>query len=290
MPVNSKRDDEIRKSVRENYAKHATSCKSGCGGSCCSESAPPVSKVIGYSDAELRAIPQGADLGLGCGHPTALASLEKGEVVLDLGSGAGIDCFLAADKVGEAGRAIGVDMTPEMIERARENARKEDVANVEFRLGEIEHLPIADASVDVVISNCVINLSPDKPQVFREAFRALRPGGRLLVSDIVLRGELPQEVLESMEQYVGCVAGASQIDDYLGAIRDAGFRDVTIVKDTSAESAFSCGEAEKLGEKGTLKLVVDGQALRLEDVGLTDETAHLLAATVSSICVSARKP
>ncbi|MCX6092566.1 MAG: arsenite methyltransferase [Candidatus Bipolaricaulota bacterium] len=290
MPVNSKRDDEIRKSVRENYAKRATSCKSGCGGSCCSESAPPVSKVIGYSDAELRAIPQGADLGLGCGHPTALASLEKGEVVLDLGSGAGIDCFLAADKVGEAGRAIGVDMTPEMIERARENARKEDVANVEFRLGEIEHLPIADASVDVVISNCVINLSPDKPQVFREAFRALRPGGRLLVSDIVLRGELPQEVLESMEQYVGCVAGASQIDDYLGAIRDAGFRDVTIVKDTSAESAFSCGEAEKLGEKGTLKLVVDGQALRLEDVGLTDETAHLLAATVSSICVSATKP
>ncbi len=290
MPVNSKRDDEIRKSVRENYAKRATSCKSGCGGACCSESAPPVSKVIGYSDAELRSIPQGADLGLGCGHPTALASLKAGEVVLDLGSGAGIDCFLAADKVGETGRAIGVDMTPEMIERARENARNEDVANVEFRLGEIEHLPVADASVDVVISNCVINLSPDKPQVFREAFRALRPGGRLLVSDIVLRGELPQEVLESMEQYVGCVAGASQIDDYLGAIRDAGFRDVTVVKDTSAESAFSCGEAEKLGEKGTLKLVVDGQALRLEDVGLTDETAHLLAATVSSISVSATKP
>jgi arsenite methyltransferase len=290
MPVNSKRDDEIRRSVRENYAKRATSCQSGCSGACCSESAPPVSKVIGYSDAELRSIPQGADLGLGCGHPTALASLAKGEVVLDLGSGAGIDCFLAADKVGETGRAIGVDMTPEMIERARENARKEDVANVEFRLGEIEHLPIADASVDVVISNCVINLSPDKPQVFREAFRALKPGGRMMVSDIVLRGELPQKVLESMEQYVGCVAGASQIDDYLGAIRDAGFRDVTIVKDTSAESAFSRGEAEKLGEKGTLKLVVDGQALRLEDVGLTDETAHLLAATVSSICVSATKP
>jgi arsenite methyltransferase len=290
MPVNAKRDDEIRKSVRENYAKHATSCKTGCGNSCCSGSATPASQVAGYSEEELRSIPKGADLGLGCGHPTALASLKAGEVVLDLGSGAGIDCFLAADKVGEAGRAIGVDMTPEMIERARENARNEDAANVEFRLGEIEHLPIADASVDFVISNCVINLSPDKPQVFREAFRALRPGGRLLVSDIVLRGELPQEVLESMEQYVGCVAGASQIDDYLGAIRDAGFRDVTIVKDTSAESAFSCGEAEKLGEKGTLKLVVDGQALRLEDVGLTDETAHLLAATVSSISVSATKP
>jgi SAM-dependent methyltransferase len=181
-------------------------------------------------------------------------------------------------------------MTPEMIERARENARREGIENVEFRLGEIEHLPVADASVDIVISNCVVNLSPDKPQVFREAHRALKRGGRLMVSDIVLRGELPKEIQESMEQYVGCVAGASQIDDYLGAIRDAGFRDVTVVKDTSAESAFSRGEAEKLGEKGTLKLVVDGQALRLEDVGLTDETAHLLAATVSSICVSATKP
>ena len=291
MPVNSKRDDEIRKSVRENYAKRVTSSGCGCSDTpCCSPSGKTPSQTMGYSEDELRSIPQGADLGLGCGHPTALASLREGEVVLDLGSGAGIDCFLAADKIGETGHAIGVDMTPEMIERARENARKENIANVEFRLGEIEHLPVADASVDVVVSNCVINLSPDKPQVFREAFRALKPGGRLMVSDIVLRGELPQEVRESMEQYVGCVAGASQIDDYLGAICDAGFRDVTIVKDTSAESAFTGGEAEKLGEKGTLKLVVDGQALRLEDVGLTDETAHLLAATVSSISVSATKP
>jgi SAM-dependent methyltransferase len=276
--------------VRENYAKRATSCKSGCGGTCCSESASSVSQAIGYSDDELRSIPEGADLGLGCGNPTALASLKKGEVVLDLGSGAGIDCFLAADKVGPTGRAIGVDMTPEMIERARDNARKEEANNVEFRLGEIEHLPVADASVDVIISNCVVNLSPDKPQVFREAYRALKRGGRLMVSDIVLRGELPKEIRESMEHYASCVAGASQIDDYLGAIRDAGFRDVTVVKDTSAESAFSYGEAEKLSEKGTLKLVVDGQALRLEDVGLTDETAHLLAATVSSVCVSATKP
>jgi arsenite methyltransferase len=290
MPVNTKRDDEIRKSVRENYAKRATSCGGGCGGACCSESATPVSQAIGYTDDELRSIPQGADLGLGCGHPTALASLEKGEVVLDLGSGAGIDCFLAADKVGETGRAIGVDMTPEMIERARENARKEDVANVEFRLGEIEHLPVADASVDVVISNCVINLSPDKPQVFREAYRALKPGGRLMVSDIVLRGELPQGVLESMEQYVGCVAGASQIDDYLGAMRDAGFRDVTVVRDTSAESAFHREGAEKRGEKGTVKLVVDGREVRPEDIGLTDETARRLVGAVSSVSVSATKP
>jgi ubiquinone/menaquinone biosynthesis C-methylase UbiE len=290
MSKNAKRDDEIRKSVRENYAKRATSCKSGCGGTCCSESASPVSQAVGYSEDELRSIPQGADLGLGCGHPTALASLKAGEVVLDLGSGAGIDCFLAAEKVGPTGRAIGVDMTPEMIERARENARREGIENVEFRLGEIEHLPVADATVDIVISNCVVNLSPDKPQVFREAYRALKRGGRLMVSDIVLCGELPKEIQESMEQYVACIAGASQIDDYLGAIRDAGFRDVTVVKEASAESAFSRGEAEKLGEKGTLKLVVDGQALRLEDVGLTDQTAHLLAATVSSISVSATKP
>ncbi len=291
MPVNSKRDDEIRKSVRENYAKRATSCQSGCGGACCSQSATPVSQAVGYSDEELRSIPHGADLGLGCGHPTALASLEKGEVVLDLGSGAGIDCFLAADKVGETGRAIGVDMTPEMIERARENARNEDVANVEFRLGEIEHLPVADASVDVVISNCVINLSPDKPQVFREAFRALKPGGRLMVSDIVLRGELPREVLESMEQYVGCVAGASQIDDYLGAIRDAGFRDVKIVKDTRASDAFGLGESEERGKKkGSVRIVVDGQEIRPEDVGLTEERARELVGAVASVSVSATKP
>jgi SAM-dependent methyltransferase len=249
-----------------------------------------VSQALGYTREELRSVPQGADLGLGCGHPTALASLQPGEVVLDLGSGAGIDCFLAADKVGETGRAIGVDMTPEMIERARENARREGMDNVEFRLGEIEHLPVADASVDVVISNCVINLSPDKPQVFREAFRALRPGGRLLVSDIVLRGELPNAIRDSMESYVGCVAGASQIGDYLAAIRDAGFRDVTVVKSTNTNDALRCSAKEEPGGKGTLKLVVDGQALRLEDVGLTDETAHLLASVVSSVSVSATKP
>ncbi len=291
MSKNAKRDDEIRKSVRENYAKRATSCGGGCGGACCSESATPVSQAIGYSDDELRSIPQGADLGLGCGHPTALASLAEGEVVLDLGSGAGIDCFLAADKVGESGRAIGVDMTPEMIERARGNARKEDVENVEFRLGEIEHLPVADASVDVVISNCVINLSPDKPQVFREAFRALKPGGRLMVSDIVLRGELPEEVRESMEHYVGCVAGALQIDDYLDTIRDAGFRDVKIVKETGAEDAFGLGGPEERGKKkGSVRIVVDGHEMRPEDIGLTDEEARNLVGTVASVSVSATKP
>ncbi len=292
MSKNTKRDDEVRKSVRENYAKRVTSCKSGCGDSCCSQTAGSVSQAIGYSEDELRSVPQGADLGLGCGHPTALASLKPGEVVLDLGSGAGIDCFLAADKVGATGRAIGVDMTPEMIERARENARQGDIRNVEFRLGEIEHLPVADASVDVVISNCVINLSPDKPQVFREAFRALRSGGRLLVSDIVLRGELPQEVLESMEQYVGCVAGASQVDDYLGAIRDAGFQDVTIVKETGAEDAFEVRRPEERGagdSEPKAMLVVDGQTVCPEDLGLTQDMVRRLAGTVSSISVSATK-
>ncbi|MEW5826204.1 MAG: arsenite methyltransferase [Candidatus Bipolaricaulota bacterium] len=287
MSRSPSRDDEIRKAVRENYAQRATSCATGCGGGCCSSGAVPVSLAIGYSEEELRSVPQGADLGLGCGHPTALAGLQPGEIVLDLGSGAGIDCFLAADRTGPTGRAIGVDMTPEMVERARDHARREGIANVEFRLGEIEHLPVADASVDVVISNCVVNLSPDKPQVFREAFRALKPGGRMLVSDIVLRGELPDVIRDSMEHYVGCLAGASRIDDYLGAIRNAGFHDVEIVKDISAADS---GRAEEPGEQASPRLVVDGQALRLEDVGLTDETARLLTSVVSSISVSATKP
>jgi SAM-dependent methyltransferase len=284
-------DDGVRKVVRTRYGERAKggSCDCSSSRSCCGgrESG---SERIGYSKDELRSVPAGADLSLGCGNPTAMASLREGQVVLDLGSGAGIDCFLAAEKVGPTGRAIGVDMTPDMIDRARENARQEKIGNVEFRLGEIEHLPVADASVDVIISNCVVNLSPDKPQVFREAFRVLKLGGRMFLSDIVLLKELPRAVRESIDAYVGCVAGASLKADYLAAIGAAGFRDVEIVKETSADSAFSCGEAKKLGEKGTLKLVVDGQALRLEDVGLTDETAHLLAATVSSICVSATKP
>jgi SAM-dependent methyltransferase len=191
-----------------------------------------VSRAIGYSDADLQAVPDGANLGLGCGNPVALASLKAGETVLDLGSGAGFDCFLAADRVGPTGKVIGVDMTPEMLQRARGNARKGGYANVEFRLGEIEHLPLADGSVDAVISNCVINLSPDKPEAFREAYRALRPGGRLMVSDVVLLRELPDAVRESLEAYVACVAGASLRDEYLDAIRGAGFQDIRIVGET----------------------------------------------------------
>jgi arsenite methyltransferase len=174
-------------------------------------------------------VPEGANLGLGCGNPVALATLKKGETVLDLGSGAGFDAFLSANRVGKTGRVIGVDMTPEMMETACENAKKGGYKNVEFRLGDIESLPVDDNSIDVIISNCVINLSPDKPKVFKEAFRALKPGGRLMVSDIVLLKELPASLKESAEAYVGCVAGASKKDEYLKMIKDAGFKSVKAV-------------------------------------------------------------
>jgi ubiquinone/menaquinone biosynthesis C-methylase UbiE len=193
--------------------------------------------MVGYSSRELKSIPEGADLGLGCGNPAALAALKAGETVLDLGAGAGIDCFLAAAKVGPSGHVIGVDMTPEMLDRARENARKNDSKNVEFRLGEIENLPAADNSVDVIISNCVINLSTDKARVFREAFRVLHPGGRMMVSDLVLKKPLPRAIRESVEVYVACVAGAMVKDDYLAAIREAGFKDVEI----ASEKTFPVG-------------------------------------------------
>jgi arsenite methyltransferase len=189
--------------------------------------------MIGYSPEELKSIPEDANLGLGCGNPAALAGLKKGETVLDLGSGAGIDCFLAAARVGPSGRVIGVDMTPEMIDRARANARKNGYKNVEFRLGEIENLPAADNSIDVIISNCVINLSTDKGRVFGEALRVLRPGGRMMVSDLALKKPLPAAIRESVEAYVACIAGAMIKDDYLGAVRDAGFKDIQVVSETA---------------------------------------------------------
>lgn len=231
------KDEEIRKAVRESYGKIAKQASPCCAHAnpCCGSTdlAGAISKQIGYGEEELKSVPEGANLGLGCGNPVALASLQKGETVLDLGSGAGFDCFLVADRVGKKGRVIGVDMTPEMIEKARENARKGNYKNVEFRLGEIENLPVADNSVDAVISNCVINLSPDKGRVFKEAFRGLKSGGRLMVSDIVLLKELPDTVRNSIEAYVGCVSGAMLKGDYLKAIRAAGFRKVKIVEETS---------------------------------------------------------
>lgn len=231
------KNESIKRIVKEGYAKIAKR-KSPCcipSDSCYESSglADCISKKIGYSQEELEAIPEGANLGLGCGHPVALSSLREGETVLDLGCGAGLDCFLAAQRVGKSGRVIGVDMTPEMIEKAREHAEKGRFGNVEFKLAEIEDLPLADDSVDIVISNCVINLSPDKKRVFREAFRVLKPGGRLMISDIVLLKELPDSIKKSVEAYIGCVAGAILKDEYLSAIKEAGFQKVKIMDETS---------------------------------------------------------
>ncbi len=228
----------VRRAVRERYGKIGASGRAArpcCSPDCCpgeAGSAPACpgqgSRDLGYSPAELSALPEGADLGLGCGNPQALAALRPGETVLDLGSGGGIDCFLAARQVGESGRVIGVDMTPEMIDRARESAANAGMRNVEFRLGEIEHLPVADGTVDVILSNCVVNLSPDKPAVFREAFRVLAPGGRLAVSDIVAAAPLPEEVRKNLDLHVGCVAGAATIDETESMLADAGFVDIRI--------------------------------------------------------------
>src|SRR5512139_3031086 len=210
------RQDVIKQIVRDKYAKIASTGGPCCAPSagCCgsSDAARDISMKIGYSTEDLQSVPEGSNLGLGCGNPVAIAALKAGETVLDLGSGAGFDCFLAAGKVGNTGRVIGVDMTPDMVDRARENARKDGFGNVEFRLGEIENLPAADNSVDAVISNCVINLSPDKRRVFEETFRVLKPGGRLMVSDIVLLRALPAALKDSVEAYVGCLAGAVMKD------------------------------------------------------------------------------
>jgi SAM-dependent methyltransferase len=208
----------MKKIVKESYAKIAAMNSSCCAeNSCCSGAklAEVISKKIGYKEEELKTVPEGVNLGLGCGNPVALASLKEGETVLDLGSGAGFDCFLAANKVGKDGRVIGVDMTPEMIEKARENAKKGNYESVEFRVGEIESLPVADNSIDIIISNCVINLSPDESKVFQEAFRVLKPSGRLIVSDIVLLKELPDVIKRSIEAYIGCLSGAMMKNKYL---------------------------------------------------------------------------
>lgn len=216
---------DVRIAVRERYGAIAEGGGCGCGttGSTCCTS------ELDYSAKEKAAVPEGANLGLGCGAPVALAGPKPGETVLDLGSGAGVDVFLASREVGPTGRVIGVDMTPAMIDRARTNAAKGGYTNVEFRLGEIEHLPVPDASVDVIVSNCVVNLSPEKGQVFREAYRVLKAGGRMLLSDLVLERPLPPEVKDSTEAYVGCIAGASLRGEYLSMIRDAGFQGVEVV-------------------------------------------------------------
>ncbi|WP_435073600.1 arsenite methyltransferase [Halorubrum sp. HHNYT27] len=224
---------EQRSVVRERYADIATR-----GSDCCADddATDGDSGRVGYAADQIDAVEDGADLGLGCGNPTAIAALEPGETVLDLGSGGGFDCFLAAREVGPDGRVIGVDMTPEMVERARENVQRNDADAVEFRLGEIEHLPVADGSVDVILSNCVINLSPEKPQVFREAFRVLRPGGRLAVSDVVRTAPFPDDVRLDPDSVSGCVAGASSIEELESILDDAGFVDVAIEPKAESEA------------------------------------------------------
>jgi SAM-dependent methyltransferase len=223
---------EVREAVREKYGQVAVGVANSVG--CCRgpTDAEAVLAQIGYSADQAAAVPEGANLGLGCGNPLAHAALAPGEVVLDLGSGGGIDCFLAARAVGPSGRAIGVDMTPAMVERARATAARHGITNAEFRLGEIEALPLRDASVDAVISNCVVNLSTRKPEVFAEALRVLRPGGRLVVSDLVLTRPLSPELQRDVALYVGCVSGASLREDYLAMIRGAGFTDLAVVEET----------------------------------------------------------
>lgn len=272
-----KKDKDIKKIVREGYAKIATQ-----GGSCCSTksccgsaNAKTISKNIGYSEEEMNAVPENANLGLGCGNPVAIASLKEGEVVLDLGSGAGFDAFLAARKVGNSGRVIGVDMTPEMVEKAKQNAAQAGYTNTEFRLGEIEKLPVEDNSVDVIISNCVINLSPDKESVFKEAFRVLKPEGRLMVSDLVLIKELPRAVRESVEAYVGCLAGAIFKEKYLNYIKQAGFRNIKVVGETFYP-------VEAMANDATARVIKNSPFVKLED--LKD-----IESSVASIKVHAEK-
>ena len=268
---------EIKKAVRKAYGVIAAGSGSCCAPkeSCCgpaSTCVKSISEGLGYSPEELQSIPEGADCGLGCGNPVAIASLKEGEIVLDLGSGPGMDCFLAAQRVGAKGRIIGVDMTLEMIEKARENAERGGYENVEFRLGEIENLPVADSSVDVVISNCVINLSPDKKRVFQEVYRVLKPGGRIMISDIVLTKELPEAVAASIDAYIGCIAGAVVHDVYLESMRSSGFDDITVIEETAfpLDACLDIPETDAGLEKSHLsREAVEGIASSIRSVRIS---------------------
>jgi arsenite methyltransferase len=253
-------NDDIRGVVRETYGKIARE-----GGSCgCAPSAcgGPASLAIGYTEADRAAVPDGADMGLGCGNPQAIAALREGETVLDLGSGGGFDAFLAARQVGPTGTVIGVDMTPDMIAKARANAAKIGASNVEFRLGEIERMPVADSTVDVIISNCVINLSPDKAAVFREAFRVLRPGGRLAIADVVATAPMPELVAKDVAAYTSCIAGAAPIDELRAMLAKAGFAEVRVdVNEASREAIrdwFPGSGAERFVVSATIEAIKAG--------------------------------
>ncbi len=274
----------VKKIVRDRYGKVAKSQSSCCGST--KVDASEVSKAIGYSSQELSSIPDAANMGLGCGNPTAIASLKEGEIVLDLGAGGGLDCFLAAQKVGSKGKVIGVDMTPDMIDLARDNAEKNNFENVEFRLGEIENLPVANDSIDIIISNCVINLSPEKQRVFDEAFRVLKPGGRIAISDIVLLKMLPESLKNNETLLAGCVAGAELKEKYLEMIKNAGFENVEV-----AEKARTSTELMDSGErKGDPVLVVDGEIIDIEDFEETKEDVGCIQDSIQSITLTATKP
>jgi len=262
------KEEKVKKMVREGYAKIAKA------ESCCCPA--EVTQKIGYTKEELKSVPEGATLSLGCGNPVALASLKEGETVVDLGSGGGLDCFLAAKKVGEEGHIIGVDMTPEMIDKARENLRRSKHKNVEFRLGEIENLPVADNTADAIISNCVINLSPNKERVFKEAFRVLKPGGRMMISDIVLLKELPEGIKKSVRAYINCVSGAVKKDKYTELIEEAGFRQVKIIEETRFP-------IDAVVDDPTAKAIMKESNLPLENV-------NELANSIVSIKVHGIKP
>lgn len=270
-------EKSIREAVKERFGKTAKQSSSCCEKpySFGADSIRAAIEMAGYSDQELKSIPEGANLGLGCGNPVALAAIKEGDVVLDLGSGAGVDCFLAANIVGDEGRVIGVDMTPEMIEKARENARRGSYRNVEFRLGEIENLPVESDSVDAVISNCVINLSTDKQKVFSEVYRVLKPGGRLMVSDIALLKELPDYIHNSIEAYVRCIGGAMLKTDYIDAIKKARFQDVNIL----SESRFP---SELIASQPVVKEVVDKLNISIDEM-------QDIGRSVVSMKISARK-
>jgi ubiquinone/menaquinone biosynthesis C-methylase UbiE len=260
------KEEKVRKAVRERYGKIAKTETCGCG--CTS-----TSQQIGYSKGELDSVPEGADLNLGCGNPVALASLKEGETVIDLGSGGGLDSFLAAKKVGLTGKVIGVDMTAEMLEKARANCKKGGYKNVEFRLGEIENLPVADNMADVIISNCVINLSTNKQRVFQEAYRVLKPKGRLMISDIVLLGDIPDKVKNNVLAYVGCIAGAEKKDEYIKKIKQAGFQQIEVV----AENHLP----EMMLNEPDVKAFVEEQKLTKQEI--TDVSNAIVSVKISAV-------
>ncbi|MCX6677737.1 MAG: arsenite methyltransferase [Methanothrix sp.] len=273
------KEKEIKRAVKEGYAqiaKQATSYYSSRSCYGCADIPEEISKRMGYSDEEISAAPPESNLGLGCGNPVALASLREGETVLDMGAGAGFDCFLASSRVGDSGKIIGVDITSEMVDKARANARKGGYANIDFRQGDLENMPVADSYVDVVISNCVINLVPNKKMVFKETFRVLKPGGRLAVSDVVLTRELPEFVKRSNKAYIGCLAGAIMKEEYLMIIRNVGFSEVIVV----AESSFPVE---------SLLCETAGSAV-IEMPRISAEQQKEVADSVLSIKVSAVKP